>query len=165
MTLGSYFLGVVTFSVAINLIGMLYPNDKSGVRRALDICLSLCLLCAVIAPIGGMMAEVKKDIILDDVLFEMPEADIEAGSALMTALAKESENKIEAKLLRILSAEFDEENIEIDVSVRADETGVAIEYVKVYLYGSGLLIDPRDVESAVARYTDAKCMIIEGRRE
>ncbi len=165
MTLGRYFLGIVTFSVAINLIGMLYPNDKSGVRRALDICLSLCLLCAVIAPIGGMMAEAKKDISLDDMLLEIPEADIEAGSALMTALAKETEKEIEAKLLSILSAEFDEESIEINVSVKVDETGVEIEYVRVYLYGTGLLINPRDIESAVARYTDAECLIIEGRRE
>ena len=62
MSLGRYFLGIVTFSVAVNLIGMLYPSDKSGVRRALDICMSLCLLCAVIAPIGGMIADAKKDI-------------------------------------------------------------------------------------------------------
>ena len=65
MSLGSYFFGIVTFSVVINLIGMLYPNDKSGVRQALDICLSLCLLCAVIAPIGGMVARAKGEISLD----------------------------------------------------------------------------------------------------
>ncbi len=165
MTLGRYFLGVVTFSVAVNLIGMIYPNDKSGVRRALDICLSLCVLCAVIAPIGGMMAEAKKDILLDDILFEIPDDNVASSDALMTALAKESESEIEEKLFRLLSAEFGEENIEIDVSVIADESGVTIECVKVYLFGSGILIDPREMLSAVARYTDAECKIIEGRRE
>lgn len=162
MSLVSYFFGIVTFSVVINLIGMLYPSDKSGVRQALDICLSLCLLCAVIAPIGGMVAEAKENISLDD--FELPEVDVEAGKALMTVLAKESEKEIEEKLFDILSAEFSEEDMEIDAEVVASEDGVVIECVKVYLYGGGLLIDPRDMTAAVARYTDADCRVIEGRR-
>ena len=164
MTLGRYFIGIVTFSVVINLIGMLYPSDKSGVRRALDICLSLCLLCVVIAPIGGMIAEAKKDSALDGFAFDIPEADVEAGRSLLSALEKESEKEIEEKLFRLLSEEFGEENIEIDVSVKVNEEGVVIESVSVYLYGSGLLIDPRDMARAVARYTDAKCRVIEGRK-
>ena len=79
MTLGQYFFGIVTFSVVINLIELLYPSDKSGVRRTLDICLSLCLLCAVIAPIGGMVTEAKKDISLDAIDFDLPELNVEAG--------------------------------------------------------------------------------------
>ena len=162
MSLGSYFLGIVAFSVVINLIGMLYPSDKSGVRQALDICLSLCLLCAVIAPIGGMLARAKEDISFDD--FELPEVNVEAGKNIITLLANESEKEIEDKLFDLLSAEFGEENMEIDADVVASEDGVVIECVKVYLYGGGLLIDPREVSAAVARYTDAECRVIEGRR-
>ena len=162
MSLGSYFLGIVTFSVVINLIGMMYPNDKSGVRQALDICLSLCLLCAVIAPIGGMVERAKGEISLDD--FELPEANVEAGRSIITLLANESEGEIEDKLFDLLSAEFGEEDMEIDVDVIASEDGVVIECVKVYLYGGGLLIDPRDVSAEVARYTEAQCRVIEGRR-
>lgn len=162
MSLGSYFLGIVAFSVVINLIGMLYPSDKSGVQQALDICLSLCLLCAVIAPIGGMLARAKEDISFDD--FELPEVNVEAGKSIMILLANESEKEIEEKLFELLSAEFDEEDMEIDTDVVASEDGVVIECVKVYLYGGGLLIDPRDVSAAVAKYTDADCRVIEGRR-
>jgi len=162
MSLGSYFLGIVAFSVVINLIGMLYPSDKSDVRQALDICLSLCLLCAVIAPIGGMLARAKEDISFDD--FELPEVNVEAGKNIITLLANESEKEIEDKLFELLSAEFGEENMEIDADVVASEDGVVIECVKVYLYGGGLLIDPRDVSAAVAKYTDADCRVIEGRR-
>ena len=164
MSLGSYFLGVVSFSVAVNLIGMLYPNDKSGVRRAIDICSSLCLLCVVIAPIGGIISEAKKDISLDDIIFDMSESDVEVNSALVTALENESELEIEDKLYRLLSARFDVKDIEIDVSVSVDESGVAINYIKVYLYGSGILTDPRDIKAEVAKYTDAECIIIEGRK-
>jgi hypothetical protein len=164
MSLGRYFFGIVTFSVAVNLIGMLYPSDKSGVRRALDICMSLCLLCAVIAPIGGMIADAKKDISFDGIGFEIPEVNVEATGALLKALEKGSENEIEEKLYRLLSEDFGEDNIEIDVSVNANEDGVTIECVSVYLYGSGLLIDPHDMSRAVAKYTGADCRIIEGRR-
>ena len=80
-------------------------------------------------------------------------------------LSKESERAIEEKLFGILSSEFDEENINIDVSVKADESGVEIECVEVYIYGTGLLIDPRDISSVVAQYTDADCRVIEGRNE
>lgn len=162
MSLGNYFLGIVTFSVVINLIGMLYPSDKNGVRQALDICLSLCLLCAIIAPIGGMVAQAKDNISPDD--FELPEINVEAGKSIISILAKESEIEIEEKLFYLLSAEFGEEDMEIDADIVASENGVVIECVKVYLYGGGLLIDPRDVSVAVARYTDAECRIIEGRK-
>lgn len=162
MNLGNYFLGIVTFSVVINLIGMIYPNDKSGVRQALDICLSLSLLCAVIAPIGGMVARAKDNISLEN--FELPEVNIDAERSVMTLLAKESEKEIEDKLFDLLSSEFGEDDMEIDADVVASEDGVVIECVKVYLYGGGILIDPRDVSASVARYTDAQCRVIEGRR-
>ncbi len=162
MNLGNYFLGIVTFSVVINLIGMIYPNDKSGVRQALDICLSLCLLCAVIAPIGGMVARAKDNISLEN--FELPEVNVDAERSVMTLLAKESEKEIEDKLFDLLSSEFGEDDMEIDADVVASEDGVVIECVKVYLYGGGILIDPRDLSAAVVRYTDAQCRVIEGRR-
>jgi hypothetical protein len=112
-----------------------------------------------------MIKEAKKDISIADFIFEISEADVEAGKVIMESLAKESERAIEEKLWGILSSEFDEENINIDVSVKADESGVEIECVEVYIYGTGLLIDPRDISSVVARYTDADCRIIEGRNE
>ena len=34
----------------------------------------------------------------------------------------------------------------------------------LYLYGGGLLINPHDVSAEVARYTEAQCRVIEGRR-
>lgn len=164
MSLGGYFLGIVTFSVVINLIGMLYPSDKNGVRNALDICLSLSLLCAVIAPIGGMVAEAKNEISFDDIVLDFPAGDVEASKLLMDMLAHRSQKEIEEKLFELLSSDFNEEDMAIDAEVSAGENGVVIECVKVYLYGRGLLIDPRDIIAAVAKYTDAECRIIEGRR-
>ncbi len=108
------------------------------------------------------MAQAKEDVSLDD--FEFPEVDVEAGRSIITLLARESEIEIEEKLFDLLSAEFGEKDMDIDVDVIASEDGVVIECVKVYLYGGGLLIDPRDVLATVGRYTDADCRVIEGRR-
>ena len=164
MSLSGYFLGIVTFSVVINLIGMLYPSDKNGVRNALDICLSLSLLCTVIAPIGGMVAEAKNEISFDDIVLDFPAGDVEASKLLMDMLAQQSQKEIEEKLFELLSADLGEEDMAIEVKVSAGKSGVVIDCVKVYLYGRGLLIDPRDMAAAVAKYTDAECRIIEGRR-
>ena len=80
-------------------------------------------------------------------------------------------NGYEIKVLNLVNPQFSDGynplmhiSSEIDVDVIASEDGVVIECVKVYLYGGGLLIAPRDVSAEVARYTEAQCRVIEGRR-
>ncbi len=162
MSLAGYFSGIVVFSVALNLVSLLYPNDKSGVRRALDVCLSLCLLCAIISPIGSMLNDAKESISLDKLRLEMPDAEV--GADAYYALEAASEKEIEARILKILSSEFDLEDVLVESEVSVGEEGIALRRVDIYLYGKGLLTDPQKIKSVMALYTDAECRIIEGRK-
>lgn len=151
-------------SVAVTLIGMLYPDDKGGVKKALDLCLSLCLLCAVIAPMGGMIAEAKERIELDDRDLELPDIDASADSAIYASLAEASRVEIEERLAELICKKFEleAENVEVSASVTADESGIGITQITVWLYGRGVFTDPREIKDFVSGYTDAKCEIVNG---
>lgn len=149
------------------MIGVLYPSEKSSVRGALDLCLSLCLLCAVIAPIGGMISEAKDELGGEELLFDLPDADPSSDAAVFSAIARESGELISERLAEMIRAEFSlsGESAEVSVSVFASGEGVDIKGVTVWLRGKGVLTDPREVEAFVAKYTDAECVIVNGGRE
>lgn len=141
---------------------MLYPDDKGGVRKALDLCLSLCLLCAVIAPIGGMISDAKEEIDLSGSL--LPDIDISENSSIYGSIAEASRGEIEAKLRVLIEQKFDlaEDEAEVYASVTADESGVYITKITVWLYGRGVFTDPREIKAFVSGYTDAECEIVNG---
>lgn len=143
---------------------MLYPDDKGGVKKALDLCLSLCLLCAVIAPMGGMIADAKENIDLNDLNFALPDIDASADSALFASLAEASKGEIEEKLAEMIRQKFElaEDNVEVSANVTADENGVDITRITVWLYGRAVLADPREIKAFVSEYTDAECEIVNG---
>lgn len=156
---------MVCASAAITLVGIFYPDDGSGVRRALDFCLSLCLLVAVVTPMGGMLKSAGERI--DDSTFEslIPEAEIPSGEAASDLLAEESERMIEERIEELVckSFELDSEKIAVTASVGVTETGVSLETVTIWLSGTALLTDPREIESLIAEYTDAECEIVGGK--
>ncbi len=162
---GEYFIGVVCASAAITLVGIFYPDDGSGVRRALDFCLSLCLLVAVVTPMGGMLKSAGERI--DDSAFEslIPKAEIPSGEAASDLLSEESERMIEERIEELVCKSFalDSEKIAVTASVGVTERGVSLETVTVWLSGTALLTDPREIESLIAEYTDAECEIVGGK--
>lgn len=141
---------------------MLYPDDKGGVRKALDLCLSLCLLCAVIAPMGGMIADAKAEIDLSGL--DLPDVDASADSTIYASLAEASREEIEDKLAELIRLKFDleQDEVRVSASVKADENGVAITQITVYLNGMGVFTDPREIKAFVSGYTDAECEIVNG---
>ena len=86
---------------------MLYPDDGSGVRRALDFCLSLCLLVAVVTPMGGMLKSAGERI--DDSAFEslIPKAEIPSGETALALLAEESERRREERIEELVCRSFE----------------------------------------------------------
>ena len=144
---------------------MFYPDDGSGVRRALDFCLSLCLLVAIVTPMGGMLKNAGEAI--DGSVFEsvLPEAEIPSGEAVLALLEEESQRMIEERIEELVckSFELDGENVAVTASVSVTESGVSLETVTVWLSGRALLTDPREIERLISEYTDAKCEIVGGK--
>lgn len=158
-------MGVICASVGLTLIGLLYPDNGSGVRRALDFCLSLCLLVVVVTPLGSMLRDAGDMInenIFDSVI---PEADLPADAAIADSLAEESERLIEERLEKLICEAFDidGEQVALTASVSVGDTGVSLERVTVWLSGRALLTDPREIKALISEYTDAECEIVGGK--
>ncbi len=144
---------------------MFYPDDGSGVRRALDFCLSLCLLVAVVTPMGSMLKDTGEAI--DGSVFKsvIPEAEIPSGEAVSALLEEESQRMIEERIEELVCKSFDldREKVAVTASVSVTESGVSLETVTVWLSGTALLTDPREIESLIAEYSDAECEIVGGK--
>lgn len=162
---GEYFIGVVCASAGITLVGMLYPDDNSGVRRALDFCMSLCLLIAVVTPMGGMLrdaGEMINENVFDSVI---PEADMPADEAVSALLAEGSQRMIEERLEAMICDSFalNAERVVVTAEVSVNDSGVLLDRVTVWLSGAALATDPREIKELIAQYTDAECEIVGGK--
>ena len=146
-------------------MGMLYPDDNSGVRRALDFCMSLCLLIAVVTPMGGMLrdaGEMINENVFDSVI---PEADMPADEAASALLAEGSQRMIEERLEAMICDSFalNAERVVVTAEVSVNDSGVLLDRVTVWLSGAALATDPREIKDLIAQYTDAECEIVGGK--
>ena len=146
-------------------MGMLYPDDNSGVRRALDLCLSLCLLISVVTPMGDMLKEAGEMIKGYDIESLIPEAEMSSDEVVSAVLAEESQRIIEERLEKLIcdAFEIDGERVAVTASVSVTEDGVSLDGVTVWLSGSALMTDPREIKELIAEYTDAECEIAGGK--
>ena len=144
---------------------MLYPDDNSGVSRALDFCLSLCLLIAVVTPMGGMLRDAGK--MINENVFEsvIPDSAQPADEAVSAIIAEESGEMIEEGFEKLICEAFglNGERVAVEVSVSVDDSGVSLDSVKVWLSGTALATNPRGIKSLIAQYTDAECEIVGGK--
>ncbi len=164
MSIGEYFMSVVASSVIAALVGMLCPDDKGGVKKSLEICISLFLLCVMIAPLGTLISDAKEKIDLDDIDLSLPKLDVTADAAILDSLAKASKAEIERILHDSVCErlEIDGADIALEADVTADADGVSIGRIVLRLYGSAMWRDPRSLREVIADYTDAECIIVNG---
>ena len=164
--LSEYFLSIISVAVSIGLISQLLPtNEESGIKRALDLFLSLCLICAVISPIQSIVSIVRDEIENGTLGFEIPELDSDSENAVFDSLAEITRADIEKKLEEILceALELPSECIVIRAETIANPDGVRIVGVTVCLYGRGMWADPRVIIETMGKYTDGECIIVNGR--
>lgn len=161
MSIGEYFMSVVTSSVIAALASMLCPDEKGGIKKSLELCVSLFLLCVIIAPIGLLITDAKDKINID---LSIPEIDISADALIFDSLAEASADEIE-RILRDSVCEgvdIDYSDLDVEADVTASNEGVSIGRIVLRLYGSAMWSDPREIREVIARYTDAECIIVNG---
>lgn len=150
----------------MGLVSQLLPaQGDGGIRRALDLFLSLCLICAVLSPMSSILAQVREGIENGALDIESPEIDGDIDSAIFDSLANEARGEIELRLRGYICEELKlpEDCVEVGAEVSAGADGVMISRITVYLYGRGMWSDPRKILAAVGKYTDAECVIVNGR--
>ncbi len=157
--IGRYFIGIVTASVAVTLLSMLYP-EGGGVRRALDLFLSLVLLCVILAPLGSMIGKLREETDLD-IFGEITAGELSADQAIYSSLAGASREMIEERLTELLDEEFGG-GIEVRADVSIKEGRVMLDRVVLTLYGASMWEDPRELREFIGEYTDAEILIVNG---
>lgn len=161
MSIGEYFMSVVTSSVIAALVLMLCPDERGGIKKSLELCVSLFLLCVIIAPISSLITDAKDKIDID---ISVPEIDISADASIFDSLAKASADEIE-RILHDSVCEgvgIDCSDLEVDADVTANGEGVIIDRIVLRLYGSARWSDPREIREVIAHFTDAECIIVNG---
>ena len=161
MSIGEYFMSVVTSSVIAALVSMLCHDERSGIKKSLELCVSLFLLCVIIAPIGTLISDAKERI---DVELSLPEIDISTDASIFHSLAEVSKADIERILHDSICERLriNESDLEVEADVEANEEGVSIGRIVLRLYGSARWSDPREIREVISRYTDAECIIVNG---
>lgn len=156
---------MVCASVAVTLVEMLYPDDGSGVRRALDLCLSLCLLVAVVAPIGGIIGDLRGKINESAFDFVIPEAERASDEVIFDVIEEEGQRQVEERLKELICERFElkSDRVSVTASIGVSEEGIALNRVTVRLSGVALMTDPREIKHLISEYTDAECEIVGGR--
>ena len=127
--------------------------------------MSLCLLIAVVTPMGGMLrdaGEMINENVFDSVI---PEADMPADEAVSALLAEESQRMIEERLEAMICDSFalNAERVVVTAEVSVNDSGVLLDRVTVWLSGATLATDPREIKDLIAQYTDAECEIVGGK--
>lgn len=149
--------------MATGLISRILPSgDDGGIKRALDLFLSLCIVCAVLSPLSSMISRAREEINGGTLDLSFPEVDVDADRALLDSLAWGAKSDIERLLRGYLCEELElsEDCLEVEAEVTANAEGVILKRVTVRLYGAGAWADPRKIVAIVARYTDAECVIV-----
>lgn len=127
--------------------------------------MSLCLLIAVVTPMGGMLrdaGEMINENVFDSVI---PEADMPADEAVSALLAEGSQRMIEERLEAMICDSFalNAERVVVTAEVSVNDSGVLLDRVTVWLSGAALATDPREIKDLIAQYTDAECEIVGGK--
>lgn len=95
----------------------------------------------------------------------LPEAEMPADEAVSALLAEESGRMIEERIEELVCGAFeiDCERVAVTARVGVTETGVSVDRITVWLSGTALLTDPREIKRFIAEYTDAECEIVGGK--
>ena len=85
--------------------------------------------------------------------------------AISAALAKEAQRSIEERIEYLICERFelDAEKVAVTVSVGVTDSEVVLESVGVWLSGTALATNPREIKAMLSEYTDAECEIIGGK--
>ncbi len=164
--IGEYLVGITIASVIISLVSVLLPDTLSpSIKSSTTTALSFCLICAVLAPLSSVISKAVEDAERLEPELALPEISEGDLSGLYGSLEEESARAIEEALLSGLISEFgfSEKNVSLSAVVSADENGVELLRVVVYLSGSAIMANPREVKAYIGRFTDVECVIVSGR--
>lgn len=156
-----YIFCLICVSLLSGVVKILLPEGKGCGREAGFIC-SLLIVCVMIRPlsdVSGLITEIKTR---KDMIFESAETeDGGVSDRYYDVLMNITEEGVREALLSGLSEKFGVERECFGIGVDIDSSGGVPKIGKVYvaLFGSAVLINPRDIQKYVEDELGAECSV------
>ena len=161
MSASEYVIGIVSASVAVSLIKLLFSDDKGGVKKTLSYILALAMVCAVMLPLGGLLSDFLDGIENGKYNVDVSEGEQGSLSDLIDEAEKVSEAELAAVLARRTEEHFSLPEGSVEVRVTLDfGKSVTITSLTVYLSGRAMWEDPREIKAFIYELTEFECEVV-----
>ena len=158
--MGRFIMTVMGVALIGGIMGMLTPDGET--KKYVRFVASLCLLCALAAPLIVLVTEGGGGI---DDLFPSFEDESEGydeiyKNALAEGARENAEAAIKAKL--ISRFELSEKSLDVTLSLGYDGKDYAIESAQVTLNSSAVFADPREISEYINGELNCPCTVVYG---
>ena len=163
--MNTYLLQILTVALLCGLLELLVPaGERDGLRRSVRLLAGLCLLCLMLAPLRKVREHVSSlDLHLwAEKMEEQAQQDYERimEEKLTAVTAAQAEEKIYDMLYERFG--LSRERCEITLALDSGSERLAVRQVWVSLRGTAVLLDPRQIETAVTAVLDCPCTVSVG---
>ena len=153
-----FIITVIAVAVLGGIMGMLSPEGDT--KKYVRFVGSLCLLCALVTPVYGILSEGQVG--LDDLFPFSEETDSGYEEIYMNALLEGARENAEAEVKRQLCEEMELSDGSLDVSldIRNDGGKYSVVSATVSLHSSAVFADPREISAFVNELCGCPCSVI-----
>ena len=161
-----YIITLISVSIICGIVHILAPGGTGeGVKKHVKLISSLCVLCIMIAPVGGFLESLEETEF--KILGEYTQSDDqknEYDKIYNDMISEYSAEQISKKSEEILRERFflKEGDIRVTVCFSESESGTVISEVAVVLYSGAVGKNPREISACVEEILKCKCEIIYG---
>jgi hypothetical protein len=158
--MGGFIVTLMSVALIVAVTGMLSPEGDT--KKYVRFVGSLCLLCALAAPIMGILSLGTDS--LPNVLFPDSAEGGEYEDIYMNALADGARENAEAALKGKLCESFglSESSIDVLMSIEYDGKKYSVKEVEVILNNSAVFADPREISAYVNGELGCMCTVVYG---
>ncbi len=152
-----YIFSVISFS-AIGTVALgLLPLGDDILRKAFTLLLSLIMILVIGEPLISFIKNYDDSFLKNISITEASPYD----AVWLETLGNITKKEADVAVLRLISDEYsiEEDEIEVDCTLKKEGDGFALEEVRVILSGKGRLINPGRVESFLNEKLRCKCRV------
>ena len=141
-------------------IGMISPDGE--LKKYVRLVGALCILLAMVAPIYE--SAVSDKFAINDLFTDIEQKEEQYGDVYKEYLVSGSRKEAEDTLGAFVVKKFRLEDDDIALSVGLVKNGdrYEVDGLKIYVKGSAVLIDPREIKAYLGELTGCECEIIYG---
>ena len=159
--MGSFIVILCATGLVNGAIGMISPDGE--LKKYVRLVGALCILLAMVAPIYESVVSGELD--LDNYFSDMVEKEEQYKDVYAEYLAdgsrKEAEAMLEASICEKFNLKSDDIAVKAELVRKGD--GYALDRIGIYVSGSAILRDPRELVAYVEELAECECEVIYGK--